>query len=65
MIKYRVIIKVSYYEAWFEFDSIEDAGEFAKTALMYNVPSKDRSDFEGVRIEVVNTDKEKESEDDE
>ena len=65
MIKYRVIIKVSYYEAWFDFESIEDAGEFAKIALMHNVPSKDSREFEGIRIEVVNTDKEESKEEEE
>mgnify|MGYP001630842154 CR=1 FL=1 len=34
---YKVTIKISYYVAVFEFDSIEEAGEFIKTAVSHNV----------------------------
>ena len=39
---YRVIWKISYYENWFDFDNIDDAGTFAETALMRCVPNEDR-----------------------
>ena len=39
--KYRVIIKVSYHDAWFEFDSIAEAGSFAETVLVHQIPNED------------------------
>lgn len=41
MLKYRIIVKVSYYEIWFEFDDIEESGEFAKSVMLHQVPNKD------------------------
>lgn len=51
--KYRVIVKVSYHEAWFEFDDIESAGEFAKNILTHQVESEDSKRKSTVRIDVV------------
>lgn len=51
--KYRVILKVNYYEAWFEFDNIEDAGEFAKTILTHQVESEDNKRKSTIRLEVI------------
>ena len=63
MIKYRVEIKVRYNSAFFDFDTIESAGEFAKTALMHRASfGEDYTDFEGVNIEVVDTSRESEDE---
>lgn len=53
--KYRVIFKVSYNEAWFEFDTIEEAGEFAKTILMHQVESEDSRRKSMIRLEVIDT----------
>lgn len=39
---YRVIWKISYYENWFDFDNIEDAGAFAESVLRHCVPNEDR-----------------------
>ena len=39
--KYRVVIKVGYREAIFEFDDITKAGEFASAALTNSIPSDD------------------------
>ena len=38
---YRVILKVMYYEKWFDFDDVKKAAEFAQTILHYEVPSED------------------------
>ena len=64
MIIYRVILKVSYHEAYFDFDSIEDAGQFARTVLVHHSVNDDTRNFDGVNILVVNTDK-KEGDDEE
>ena len=53
MIKYRVIIKVSYNESWFEFDTMEKACEFASTALTSMVDSEDQSAENIIRIDLV------------
>lgn len=39
---YRVIVKLSYYENWYDFHSIEEAGRFAETVLTHAVPNEDR-----------------------
>lgn len=52
--KYRVILKVNYYEAWFEFDTVEEAGEFAKTILTHQVESEDNKRKSMIRLEVIN-----------
>ncbi len=52
--KYRVVFKVSYNEAWFDFDTIEEAGEFAKTLLVHQVESPDSKRKSTIRIEVIN-----------
>lgn len=53
--KYRVIFKVNYYEAWFEFDTVEEAGEFAKTLLTHQVESEDNKRKSMIRLEVIDT----------
>jgi hypothetical protein len=53
--KYRVIFKVNYYEAWFEFDTVEEAGEFAKTILTHQVESEDNKRKSMIRLEVIDT----------
>lgn len=62
--KYRVILKVGYNEAWFDFDTIEEAGEFAKTILVHQTESPDSRKKSVVRIDVVNPEAEEENEDD-
>ena len=52
--KYRVVFAIGYLDAWFEFDTIGEAGEFAKQILIHQVPSKDTADRKThVTIEVV------------
>lgn len=62
--KYRVILKVSYNEAWFDFDNIEDAGEFAKTILTHQVESEDSKRKSMIRLEIIDPSAEEENEDD-
>lgn len=62
--KYRVILKVSYNEAWFDFDNIEDAGEFAKTVLVHQTDSPDSRKKSTVRIDIIDPSAEEENEDD-
>lgn len=62
MIKYRVYVKVSYNTAYFDFDDIQEAGDFAKTILTHHTPNDDSRDFDGVKIEVIDISKESEDE---
>lgn len=41
---YRVQLKVSYYEKWFEFYTAQEAGEFAETILMHQVTNEDHKE---------------------
>lgn len=55
---YRVILKVGYYENWFDFDTIGDAGIFAKSVLMHNVPNEDRkTELLYVTIKVIDAER--------
>lgn len=64
--KYRVVIKVSYYERWFEFDNINKAATFAADVLKYNVPNEDHHDkLTEVKMYVVDTEAEKEAQEEE
>lgn len=60
--KYRVIYEVGYCTTWFEFDSIEVAGDFAKTMLIHQVPNKDTGRKMHVDIQVVDKKAKKEEE---
>ncbi len=55
MVKYRVILKVSYYETWFDFDTPEQATYFATTALRAMVSSDDTAKKQFITIQVINT----------
>ena len=39
--KFRVVLKISYYEAHFDFDSADEATKFATTALTHGVATED------------------------
>ena len=52
MIVYRVVIKVGYNEAAFEFESLRDAGDFARMVLTHQVETKDTEKALYVKIEV-------------
>lgn len=61
-IMYRVAIKISYYEAWFEFEDLDDAGEFAKMILTHQVENDDTKKKTQVNIRaIVSGDKEEET----
>lgn len=62
--KYRIILKVSYNEAWFDFDTIEDAGEFAKTILVHQINNEDCKRKSMIRMEIIDTTIEKSEEED-
>ena len=55
MIKCRVIIKINYYEGWFDFDTAEEACGFATTALKSMVDSEDQKRRNNIRLEVIDT----------
>lgn len=61
---YRVILKVRYNEAWFDFDDIESAGEFAKTILTHQVVSDDAKPKTTISMKVIDPTKVSEDEDD-
>ena len=65
MIKYRVIIKVGYYATWFDFDSADQACNFATSALTHMVPNEDNSKKTSINIQVIDLDAEKADGDDE
>jgi len=60
---YRVILKVSYNEVFFDFDDIVSAGAFARIILTNMVDSEDVRRKSSVRIEVINTAIKEEEED--
>lgn len=51
-ILYRVVVKVGYNEAAFEFESMRDAGDFARTILTHQVETEDTKKALYVKIEV-------------
>ena len=53
MIKYRVMIKVGYCDAWFEFDGAESACAFAENALKHSVKSKDTDKETHIDLSVI------------
>ena len=65
MIKYRVQMKISYYDACFEFDDAEEAVGFAKLMLEHQVSTEDAKKKPIIQMQVVDIDAEKmaESED--
>ena len=62
--KYRVILEVGYNTAWFEFEDITDAGEFAKTLLMHQVSNEDTKHKSKIRLEIIDATIEKNEEED-
>lgn len=62
-IKYRVIIKVGYNEAWFEFDSADQACGFATNAISHMVECEDTRKKTTITIQVVDADAKDDDED--
>lgn len=56
---YRVIIKISYYEARFEFAEIDQAAAFCKTILENMVDSEDEKKAAKVNLQIVDVEAEK------
>ena len=64
--KYRVVYTIGYLDAWFDFDSIGDAGDFAKTLLIHQIPNDDTKDRKiHVTIQVIDLEAEKAEAEDE
>ena len=62
---YRVILKVGYYNTWFEFKSSKEACDFASAALAHMVSNDDTDKATFVSMQLVDVEAEKkESEDD-
>ena len=61
---YRVILKIGYYEGYFEFEDADEAVNFGKTALMASVPGGDNQN-KLVRVTMEIVDKELEEREDE
>lgn len=53
--KYRVVMKIAYYEMHFDFDTPEDAVNFAAVAVLHLTPKEDGKDafiyFDKVDVE--------------
>lgn len=60
---YRVIMKVSYMQAHFDFENGEDAMRFAIQAIEHSVPSEDVKKSVGVVVRKVDPTKDEEEED--
>jgi len=60
MIKYRVILKIGYNEAWFEFENAVEAINFATVALQSMVANEDTTKKTKVTIQIINPNEEEE-----
>lgn len=60
MIKYRVILKIGYNAAWFEFENAAEAISFATVALQSMVTNEDTSKKTKITIEIINPNEEEE-----
>ena len=56
---YRVMLRVSWYEAYFEFDNMDQACSFATTALQHNKGCDDTKKTVTVGVQVVDVDAER------
>lgn len=57
-IKYRVILKVSYYEVWFDFDGVEQACQFTTNALAHMVSNEDSKKKAYIEVRIIDLDAE-------
>ena len=53
---FRVVLKVSYNEAYFDFGTPDEACIFAKIALEHSATSEDQNKLRKISIQVVNPD---------
>lgn len=56
---YRITMKISYYEAEFEFDDEKEAIDFAKLALAHMITTEDCKERTYLNMTVVDIDKER------
>lgn len=59
---YRVVFKVGYYEAFFDFVEALEACAFAKMALEHSVMNEDTNKAKSITLLIVDTTAEKEDE---
>lgn len=57
---YRVILKVSYSVAYFDFDTAAEAFAFGTTALEHSVTSEDQKKLSKISFVIVNPNEEEE-----
>lgn len=50
---YRVILHVGYNEAWFDFEDMNEAGDFARTILTKHQENEDTRKRNTVTIKVI------------
>lgn len=63
---YRVILKIGYYENWFDFDDITDAAKFAETVLEHQRANEDRKILRAeIVLKVIDPTKENNDEEEE
>lgn len=65
MMIYRVIISIGYHNAWFDFDSIEEAGEFAKVVIMHGTSNEDTKKRKSVSLQIIDPSAKNENDDEE
>lgn len=57
---YRVILRVSYSDAFFDFDNAADACNFATVALEHSADSEDQKKKSKITLVIINPNKEEE-----
>lgn len=50
---YRVILRVKYADAYFNFKSAQEACEFAETALLHSTGTDEQEEYTKVELEVI------------
>lgn len=59
---YRVIFEIRYAEAYFDFETFYEAGEFAKKMFEHQTENEDSKVNSKVTIRIINSNAEKEDE---
>ena len=57
---YRVVLRVSYNDAFFDFDNAADACHFATIALEHSADSEDQKKKSTITLVIINTNEEEE-----
>lgn len=61
---YRVILKVSYYEAFYDFQDIQSAADFVVIALSHQTANEDTKKKRSISIVVIDPSIEEEKDED-